>query len=83
MEEEIKEKVERMKIKAKAFLKEKIKAFIIDISDNFRFCEIKEVSDNWIIIEDFTGRRMGEITRYFWTDIKTFEEYQEKEKKDD
>ena len=68
---------EHMKEKARLFLKNDIRAFIKDIFDNYHFCEIKEVHEDWIIIEHFKGNRDGESIRLFLIDIKLIEEYME------
>lgn len=78
MEQGFKDKAERYKEKAKIFLKENIKTFISDINGDYFFCDIIEVSDNFLVVKGFAGKRNGEIDRLFFIDILRFEEYEEK-----
>ena len=80
MENGIKDKVERIREKAKIFLNKNIKAFIVDINDNFYFCDITLVSDDFIEVVGFAGRRKFERDKIFLIDILRFEEYEELEK---
>ena len=75
MDEGLKDKVERMKAKAELFIKEDIKAFIVDTDDTYYFCDILLVGDNHIMFQDFTGKRKGEKTRLLWLDVQDIEEY--------
>lgn len=75
--ETFKEKIERMKLKSELFLKNNIKAFIKDIYNNYHFCEIKFIGEDWVIIEHFKGKREGEKLRIFWPDIIEISEYKE------
>jgi len=70
-----KEKIKRVKEKAKIFLKNNIKAFVKDIYKNYYFCEIKEIKKDWVILKDFKGNRNFENTRVFWIDIVKLVEY--------
>jgi hypothetical protein len=81
MEIGIREIIERFKIKAESFLKNNTKVFLKDIFDNIHFCYIKTLFSDWIIIQDFEGKRKYEITRIYWPDIKLMEEYKEREEK--
>jgi len=63
--------------KARIFLKNDLRAFIKDIYDNYHFCKIKEVMEDWLVVEHFKGKRVGENIRLFLVDIKIFEEYRE------
>ena len=78
MENEIRNKIERFKIKAEGFLKDNIKAFIVDINDTYYFCDIIFVGDISIHVYNFKGSRMGEKDRIYWSDVVRFEEYKEK-----
>jgi len=78
MENELRDKIERFKIKAEGFLKDNIKAFIVDINDTYYFCDILFVGDTYLIIQNFKGIRKYEKERLFWADIVKFEEYKEK-----
>jgi len=71
------ERIERLKLKAELFLKEDIRAFIKDVYDNYHFCDISLVGENWLLIQHFKGSREGEKTRIFWPDILEISEYRE------
>jgi len=77
MDKELKEKIERMKAKAELFLKNNIRAFIVDTSNNYYFCNILIVDENYIIFHNFVGKREGEKDRLLWLDIESIEEYEE------
>lgn len=80
MEQGIKDKVERIKLKAQVFLNTNTKAFIVDMDDNYYFCDITFVDENFVRVMGFAGTRNGEGTKLFYTDILRFEEYKELEK---
>ncbi len=73
--ENIKEKVERMKAKAELFLAKDIKVFIIDTLDNYYWCDILLVGEDYLFVQHFTGKKEGEKERILWYDIIKFEEY--------
>lgn len=75
--ETVTERIERLKLKAALFLKEDIRAFIKDVYDNYHFCDILLVGEDWLLIHHFKGSRMGEKTRIFWPDIIEISEYRE------
>jgi len=79
MEHDLREKLERFKIKAEEIDKENLKAFIVDVNDTYYFCNVILVGDATILIENFKGQRVGEREKLFWADIVKFEEYKEKE----
>jgi CRISPR/Cas system CMR-associated protein Cmr1 (group 7 of RAMP superfamily) len=79
MEYEIRNKIERFKIKAEGFLKENIKAFIIDINNTYYFCDILFVGDTYLEVQNFKGVREGEKEMLFWADIVKLEDYKERE----
>ena len=66
--------------KARIFLRNDLRVFIQDTYNNYHFCLIKEVWNDWVIVYDFKGNYMGKTTRILWLDIQKMEEYQEKEK---
>lgn len=78
--ETVKDKIERLKGKAEIFLKNNTKAFIVDTIDNYYFCDIILVGEDYLYVQHFTGKKKGEKERIVWFDIIKFEEYQEKEK---
>lgn len=75
--ETAKEKVERFKGKAEIFIKNNTPAFIIDISDNYYFCDILLVGEDYLYVQHFTGKKKGKKERIVWFDILRFEEYKE------
>lgn len=79
MENEIRNKIERFKIKAEDFLKENIKAFIVDVNDTYYFCDIIFVGDISVHIQNFKGLKKFEKERIYWADVVKFEEYKERE----
>ena len=74
----VKDMDERMKAKAEIFLKNSIKAFIVDVYDNYYFCDILLVGEDYLYVKHFTGKKKGEKERIVWFDIIKFEEYQER-----
>lgn len=76
--ETIKEKIERLRIKAEIFLKNNTRAFIVDTSNTYHFCEILLVGEDYLYIYNFKGNRGGEKERIVWADIIRFEEYKER-----
>ena len=81
MENDLREKLERFKIKAEEFLKDDVRAFIVDVNDTYYFCDIIFVGETTLLIQNFKGPRTGEKEKLFWADIVKFEEYKEVEKK--
>jgi hypothetical protein len=73
----ITEKIERFKFKAELFLKEDMRAFIKDVYDNYHFCDIVLVGEDWLVIQHFKGKREGEKLRILWADILVLDEYRE------
>ena len=77
--ETAKDKVERFKGKSEIFIKNNTKTFIIDIYDNYYFCNILVVGEDYLYIQHFTGKKKFEKERILWYDILKIEEYKEKE----
>jgi len=75
--ETIKEKTERIKAKAELFLSKDIKVFIVDTLDNYYFCDILLVGEDYLFVQHFTGKKKFEKERILWLDIIKFEEYRE------
>ncbi len=75
--ETIKEKIERTKAKAELFLKKDIKVFIVDTLDNYYWCDILSVGEDYLFVQHFTGKKKFEKERILWLDIIKFEEYKE------
>lgn len=76
---EIREKIERFKIKAEDFLKTNTRAFIIDVNNTYYFCDIIVVGEEGVYVQNFKGPREMEKERIFWADIVKFEGYRDKE----
>ena len=79
MNNDIRETIERWKIKAEGFLKENIKAFIVDTNDTYYFCYIIFVGEGSVEIQHFKGDKKFEKERLYWPDIVKFEEYKDRE----
>jgi len=78
--DKVKETIERLKGKADVFLKNNTRAFIIDTVDNYYFCYILVVGEDYLYVQHFTGKKKAEKERILWYDIIKFEEYKEKGK---
>ena len=78
MENDLRETLERFKIKAEEFLKDNIKAFIVDVNNTYYFCDIIFVGETTIMIQNFKGKREGQKERLSWADVVKFEEYKER-----
>jgi len=74
----LKEKIDRFKIKAELFLKNNNKVFIIDIYDNYFFCDILFVGEDYLLVHGFDGVRKGEKDRILWADVVKIEPYKER-----
>ena len=73
----VKEKIERFKGKADLFLKNDVRVFIVDIYENYFFCHILSVGEDYILVEGFKGKRKYEKDRILWLDVIKLEEYKE------
>jgi len=78
--DEIRQKIQRLKIKSELLIAEGKRAFIIDIHEEWFSCEILEQGENKISFKPFRGNSEGEIIERYWSDIKSIEEYEEKTK---
>ena len=76
MEENLREKIERFKVKAERFLDEE--AFITDINGAFYFCVITFVGDDFIDVDCFAGTLNGIKSTIYFEDIVKFEKYRER-----
>lgn len=72
------EKIERFKLKAEEFLKNNVRAFIIDINNTYYFCDILFVGDTYLEIQNFKGLKKSEKSRLLWADVVKLEGYREK-----
>jgi hypothetical protein len=71
----VKDKVERLKVKAEFLLKNNLRAFVKDNYGTYYFCDILIVGEERLLIKDFEGKRSGENTYLFWVDILDIQEY--------
>ena len=74
---EYKEKKQRMKVKAEYFIDNSIRAFIVDISGNYDFCDILLTDNDSLTYYCFAGKRSGQKIKQLWADIKDIKEYRE------
>jgi len=74
------EKIERLRLKAELFLKNNEKCFIIDLYNNFYFCDILFVGEDYLVVHGFDGIRKGEKDRILWADVLKLENYKERDK---
>jgi len=79
MIDELRDKIERFKVKAEDFLENNIKAFVVDINDTYYFCEIIVVGEVWLLVQNFKGTRTGETEKIYWADVVKLKEYKERE----
>lgn len=75
--EEIKEKIERWKIKADILIKENKKAFLKDINETYFWCYLIKFDDFRITFKPFKGNGEGIVLKKYWSDIIKFDEYEE------
>jgi hypothetical protein len=78
MKNEIREMIERLKVKAELFLHNDIRAFVLDINDTYYFCDIVFVGEVYLVVQDFEGERAGTKTKLYWSDVVKIEEYKKK-----
>lgn len=71
-----KELVERFKEKADIFLDEDIRAFIVTVNGDWHYCDVILVTDKYIYVKHFSGKKAGQKERIFFVDILKFEEYE-------
>lgn len=74
---EIQEKIERWKIKAKILLDENKKCFIKDSNNTYFFADILIIEDSKLYFKPFKGNNSGEEIDRYWADIISFNEYRE------
>ena len=79
MEEELRTKIERWKIKSETFLKNDTRAFIVDANDQYYFCNILFVGEDTIEVQGFIGKLMNVKSSIYWADVIKLEEYRERE----
>lgn len=79
--ETVKDNIERLKGKAEIFLKNNTPVFIVDTSDNYYFCYVLFIDEDYLYIKNFAGKREGEEEKIIWFDIIKFELYKEENEK--
>lgn len=77
MKNDIRDTIERFKIKAEGFLKTNDKIFIVDTNDTYYWCNIISIEETYILIQNFKGVRQYEKEKIFWADITKIDEYKE------
>lgn len=77
MTNEIRNTIERLRLKAEMLLSENSKTFIVDINDSYYFCDIIIVGENKISFKPFKGNDVGKVVTKYWADIVKVEEYME------
>ncbi len=75
--ETIKNKIERLRIKAELLLEENKKCFIRDVYDTYHFCDIILVGEKYITFVPFKGKGQGTKITEYWVDISDIKEYHE------
>ncbi len=78
MEEGIRDKIERLKVKAELLLSNNTKVFIKTIHNDYYFCDILLIGEIYLFVYNFAGKRKGEKDRLIWTDISEIYEYKER-----
>ncbi len=80
--ETMRERVERLRIKADILLKKNKKSFVKDIYGNYYFCYIVFNGEEKLYIENFKGHRFEEGRKkeeIYWVDVIDVNEYVNKE----
>jgi hypothetical protein len=70
-------RITRLKEKAQFFIDNSIKAFVSDQDNNFYFCYIQSYNDISLFVQNFAGKRSGEISEIIWIDVKDIDKYRE------
>ncbi len=78
MDNDLRNTIERFKIKAEALLNSHSKTFVVDIKDTYYFCYIIFVGEDCVHVQNFKGPRKLEKERIYWSDVVKFEEYKER-----
>ena len=74
--EKVKEKIERWKLAAEIFLKEDVRVYIKDVSEDIYFADILFVGDNAITIQCFAPQqRKNKKYTLYWYLISDFDKY--------
>ena len=78
MKQELREMLERWKIKAEIFLKNDTRVFLVDTNDTYYWADLVYVGEDTVTVLPFEGEYKGIKKKLFWADVKKFEEYKEK-----
>jgi len=77
--ENIEERIERFKILAGLFLKDRISAFIKDIYNTYFFCDINSIEEDKVIVKCFAPiEKKNKLFPIYWVNILELKEYKEK-----
>lgn len=79
MKNDLRETMERWRVKAEILLKNNTRAFIVDIYDTYYFCDLLLVGEDTVMFQCFKGNNSGTRKTLLWVDVIKFEEYKEKE----
>ena len=74
---EIREKIERWKIKAESLLREDKRIFVKDNNNTYFWADILIVGESKLYFKPFKGNNAGEKMDKYWADIIDFDEYRE------
>jgi len=72
-----KDKVKEMIERCELFLKYDKRIFIKTKTNDYYFCDILTVGEDFIYVESFIGKRKGQKDQIFWMDIERISEYRE------
>ena len=75
--EKIKLRIERWKLLAEKLLAENKRIFIIDINDDYHFCDLIFVGEEKLYVYAFKGNRAKEKYEIDWLSVLRFDEYRE------
>lgn len=78
MTQELREMLERWKIKAEIFLKNNTRVFLVDTHDTYYWADLIYVGEDTITLLPFDGEYKGTKKTLLWVDVIKFEEYQER-----
>ena len=79
MDNKLHDKIERFKVKAEIFIKEKTRAFIVDTNNTYHFCYINKIVDEQrILITPFKGINCNIPENMLWVDVIVFDRYKER-----
>lgn len=74
-ENEIKEVIERFKLKAKRLFDKGESVYIRDVNNIYYFANITKIEEEYIEIFTFSGFNTNSVFRLYWEDIMRLKEY--------